>query len=81
MVRAAQQIVKNQNCEEGIGRDGELQCDGCLRCGGDSIQTVNIEIHCDASVLDDHLLKRPALPLALGKLLCSAESLWTASLR
>src|SRR5882672_8703935 len=83
MVRAAQQIVKNQNGEEGIGRDGELQRDGFLRCGTDPIQPVEIEIHCDASVFDDHLLKCPALALALalGNFLCTAESLWGARIR
>src|SRR6266478_8772613 len=81
MVRAAQQIVKNQNAEEGIGRDGELQCDGFLRCGADPIQPVEIEIHCDASVFDNHLLKRPGLPLALESFLSSSECLWRARIR
>ena len=80
MVRAAQKIVKDQNAEEGIGRDSELVFHGVLLCGADSSQPVEIEIHCDTSVLDDHLLKRPALPLALGHFLRSAESLWGAGL-
>ena len=80
MVRAAQKIVKDQNAEEGIGRDSELQSDGCLQCGADSIQSVEIEIQRDASVLDDHLLKRPSLPLVLDNFLCTAESLWGARL-
>ena len=33
--------------------------------GADSVQPVEIEIHCDASVFDNHLLKRPAVLLAL----------------
>ena len=81
MVRAAQQIVKNQNGEEGIGRDGELQSDGLLRCGADSIQLVEIEIQCDVAVFDDHFLKRPALPLAVDDFPCGAESLWGTRLR
>ena len=68
MVRAAQKIVKDQNAEEGIGRDSELQCCRSSRREADSIQPVDIEIHCDASVFDDHLLKRPGLLLALGQL-------------
>ena len=41
----------------------------------DSIQTVEIEIHCDASVFDDHLLKCPALLLAFGSLLVAPKAL------
>ena len=61
MIRAAQKIVKDQNAEEGIGRDSELQF-VIARRGADSIQSVEIEIHCHASVFDDHLLKCPACP-------------------
>jgi hypothetical protein len=81
MIRPAQKIIKNQNAEEGIGRDSKLQSYRLLHCRTDSIQPVEIEIHCDASVLDDHLLKRPAVPVALDNFPCTAESLWDARLR
>ena len=68
MVRSSQKIIKNQNGEEGISRNGELQ--GCWSCEreADSIQPVEIELHRDAAAFDDHLLKRPGLPLTLGQL-------------
>jgi hypothetical protein len=81
MVRAAQKIVKDQNAEEGIGRDGELLSHRLLCRGADSIQPVEIKIHRDASILDDHLLKRPAVPLGLDNFCCTAESLWGGRLR
>ena len=63
MVGTTQKIVKNQNGEEGISRNGELQ--GCRSCEreADSIQPVEIELHRDAAALDNHFLKRagPAL--------------------
>ena len=34
----------------------------------DSIQSVEIEVHCDASVFDDHLLKRPGSAPGSGQL-------------
>src|SRR6266540_7109155 len=80
MVRAAQKIVKDQNAEEGIGRDSELQFHGCLQCGVHSIKPSEIKIHCDASVLDDHLLKGPPVLLALDNFCCVPESLWSARL-
>ena len=69
----SQQIIKNQNTEEGIGRDYELQRNGVLRRSADSIQPVEIEIHCDASVLNDHLLKRPAVSFSTGICLRSRD--------
>jgi hypothetical protein len=50
-------IVKNQNGEEGISRNGELQC--CWSCSAkaDSIQPVEIELHRDAATLENHSLK------------------------
>ncbi len=53
----AQQIVKNKNRKEGIGRRGEVQCDGSCHQGTASIQPVQIDIQRDASALNDHLLK------------------------
>src|SRR5262249_15968982 len=55
--RCAQQIIENQNRKQGIGRRTEVQCDGSCRQGTASIQSVEIEVEGDASVLKDHLLK------------------------
>ncbi len=77
----SQQIVKNQNGKERIRSHGEMRFLETLRGGINSIQPVEIEIHRDATVLDDHLLKRAALPLALDNFLCTAESLWRARIR
>ena len=62
MIRPAQKIIEDQDAEEGIGCDSELQSDRCLLCRADSIQPVEIQIHCDAATFDDHFLKRPAMP-------------------
>ena len=80
-IRASQKIVKNQNGEEGISRNGKLQCGWSCEREADSIQPVEIEIHCDASVFDNHPLKRSGLPLALESFLCSSERLWRARIR
>ncbi|PYK27081.1 MAG: hypothetical protein DME52_04785 [Verrucomicrobia bacterium] len=50
----------SESGKKGIRSDGEMQCDRSCHNGADSIQTVEIEIHCDAAVFDNHFLKRPA---------------------
>jgi len=69
-IRASQKIVKNQNGEERISRNGKLQCGWSCEREADSIQPVEIEIHGDTSTFHNHLLKRPALELAVGAFLC-----------
>ena len=54
----AQQIVENHNREKGIGLSGEMQRHRSRRDGADSFQSVEMEIHCDAAVFDNHFLKR-----------------------
>ena len=78
MVGTSQKIVKNQNGEEGISRNGELQC--CWSCEreADSIQTVEIELHRDAAALDNHFLKRAGL--ALVKTTTRRLAFWSGSL-
>src|SRR5205823_1030608 len=72
LIRAAQKIVKNKNGEERIRCDGELERCGFLRCGADSVQPVEIEVHCDASIFDNHLLQRSTL--APGSSFCRGST-------
>jgi len=50
--------LKNQNREERVRCGDEVQCGGSFRYGADSVQTVEIELHCGAAALDNHSLKR-----------------------
>ena len=57
------ELAATANCSEEL-----------LRRGTDSIQSVEVEIHCRASILDDHFLKCPALPLGLGNFFCTPKA-------
>ena len=63
----AQDVVKDKDREKGIGADLETQCFQLrfFRLGLDSIKPVQIEIHRDVPVRDDHFLQRSGLPFRI----------------